>query len=96
MNHGGGGANGGSGGGTLGDGLAGSGGLGGGGEGGGGDGGGDGGGGSATLVMHVRSGDIFTNWKDGQHTLKHEGFAFQVPATVAARACNRSSASLQP
>ena len=80
-----GGATGGSGGGGGGD-----------GGGGGGDGGGDGGGGSATLVMHVRSGDIFTNWKDGQHTLKHEGFAFQVPATVAARACNRSSAILQP
>ena len=80
-----GGATGGSGGGGGGD-----------GGGGGGDGGGDGGGGSATLVMHVRSGDIFTNWKDGQHTLKHEGFAFQVPATVAARACNRSSARLQP
>ena len=23
------------------------------------------------------SSDIFTNWKDGQHVLKHEGFAFQ-------------------
>ncbi|KAL1508784.1 hypothetical protein AB1Y20_004879 [Prymnesium parvum] len=29
---------------------------------------------SPPLVMHVRSGDIFTNWADGKHIHKHAGY----------------------
>ena len=49
-----------------------------------------------TLTMHVRSGDIFSNWRDGKHLTSHGGFQHdpysrgQPPLAFYAAAANHS------